>query len=479
MSNVLRITTSTVGYDSQNTPPKSNMVTRPDTKVQAPVVPDQIVRPDARSDSASQNPDAALKFKFQSNFEGFIAQMKAGGTAMEDFAPALFERLRSMTTANLTQEGLQQLQQFIKMIEIEPQNMAAALKEQVDSSLLFQGAFFDLLRQVMKESRSVDLQGGILEFLKRYADMAESEHLLNQMSQVLENLKAGMLSSGKERLEGMQGQMHFNGSAADTAENAAVLKEKILPFLNQYVTDTNDRGRVRENSALLANLTARYENGQIDRVIEKFRELMEYPAMQQKFKGVSPEELMHLLTLTDYEKSIDKNRWLKTFAALIRDGVVKGADPEQKQAFRSAMFSSVLNESVYMPVLHTLVPMKVGNRLMLAEMWVDPDDESGGAEAGERERTVRGLIKFDISEVGYFDLFFLYAPEGNKLRMQLNCPDELAAGKEKIENGVRKILSRNGIKAEELYISNSIRPIPIQEAFPKIFERKNSINVTI
>ena len=47
MSNVLRITTSTVGYDSQNTPPKSNMVTRPDTKVQAPVVPAQIVRPDA------------------------------------------------------------------------------------------------------------------------------------------------------------------------------------------------------------------------------------------------------------------------------------------------------------------------------------------------------------------------------------------------------------------------------------------------
>lgn len=58
---------------------------------------------------------------------------------------------------------------------------------------------------------------------------------------------------------------------------------------------------------------------------------------------------MHLLTLTDYEKSIDKNRWLKEFAALIRDGVVKGADPEQKQAFRSAMFSSVLNESVYLP----------------------------------------------------------------------------------------------------------------------------------
>ena len=102
-----------------------------------------------------------------------------------------------------------------------------------------------------------------------------------------------------------------------------------------------------------------------------------------------------------------------------------------------------------MPVLHTLVPMK----------WQSPDACGDGwtrmmkaavREAGERgTHFVRGLIKFDISEVGYFDLFFLYAPEGNKLRMQLNCPDELAAGKEKIENGVRKILSRNGIKAEE------------------------------
>lgn len=477
MSNVLRITTSTVGYENQNTPPKSNMVTRPDTKVQGPVVPDQVVRPDARSDSAGQNPDVAMKFKFQSNFEGFISQMKSAGSSMEDFAPALFERLGNLTTANLTQEGLQQIQQFIKMIEIEPQNMAAALKEQMDGSLLFQEAFFDLLRQVMKESRSVELQGNILEFLKRYSDMAENKHLLNQMAQIAENLKAGMLNNAKERLDGMLGKMNFSGNAAETAKNAAILKEEILPFLNQYVTDTNDRGRVRENSAFLAGLTARYENGQEERVIEKFRELMEFPAMQQKFKGISPEEIIHLLTLTDYEKSIDKNRRIKEFAALIRDGVVKGTNPEQKHAFRSAMFSEVLNESVYMPVLHTLLPMKMGNRLMLAEMWIDPDSEGGGAAQEGEERTVRGLLKFDISEVGYFDLFFLYSD--GKIRMQLNYPDELQDKRGEIENEVKGILSRNGIKAEELYFGTSLRPIPIQEAFPKIFERKNSINVKI
>lgn len=477
MSNVLRITTSTVGYESQNTPPKSNMVTRPDTKVQGPVIPEQVVRPDARSDSASQNPDVAMKFKFQSNFEGFITQMKTDGSVMENFAPALFERLSSLSASGLSQEGLEQIQQFIKMIEIEPQNMAAALKEQVDSSLLFQGAFFELLRQVMKESRSVDLQGGILEFLKRYSDMAEAKHLLNQMAQVMEKLKGGMLSGARERLEGMLQQMNFSGSAADTEGNAAILKEQILPFLNQYVTDTNDRGLVRESSALLAGLTARYENGQEQRVIEKFRELMEFPAMQQKFKGVSAEDVIHLLGLTDYEKSLDKNRWLKEFASLIREGVIKGVNPEQKHAFRNAMFSSVLNESVYMPLLHTLIPMKVGNRLMLAEMWIDPDSEGSGASESDSERTVRGLIKFDINEVGFFDLFFLYS--SGKIRMQLNYPDELKENSGQIEGEIKEILARNGIKAEELYFGTSSKSIPIEEAFPKIFERKNSINVKI
>ena len=476
MSNVLRITTSTIGYDNPNMHNKPDTVVRPDSRIQGPVVPNQVVRPDGRSDS-SQNQDVALKFKFQSNFEGFISQMKADGSAMESFAPVFFERLGTFASSGMNQNSLEQLQMFLKMIETEPQNMAAALKEQSSSALRFQGAFFDLLRQVMGESRSIDLQGGILEFLKRYTDMAEGKHLLKQMEQTLETVKSGMLNSGKEKLQGMEKQMNFAGGAGETAKNASVIKEQILPFLNQYVINTNDRGLVRENAALLATLTARYENGQEERVIEKFREIMEFPAMQQKFRGFPAEEILHLLTLTDFEKATEKNRWLKEFAALIKEGATKGSNPEHKAAFRNLMFSSVLNESVYMPVLHTLIPMKVNERLMLAEMWVDPDAENKRGTEQEGGRTVRGLIKFCIQNVGFFDMFFLY--QDSRIRLQLNYPDEMKSKGEIIENEVREILSRNGIKAEELYFGTSSKSIPIEEAFPKIFERKNSINVKI
>lgn len=478
MSNVLRITTSTIGYDNPNLNNKPEAAARPDSRVQAPVVPNQVVRPDARSDASQNNQELAMKFKYQSNFEGFIAQMRAEGSTVQGFAPVLFERLSNMMVAGLTPEGLQQVQQFLKMIEVEPQNMASVLKDQSNGSLRFQGAFFELLRQVMSESRSLDLQAGILEFIKRYTDMAEGKHLTNQMEQVLKTIKDGMLKSGKEQLQAMEKQLDFNGGTGATAKNASVIKEQILPFLNKYVMSNNDRGLVRENSVLLAALTARYENGQAERVVEKFREIMEFPAMQQRFRGLQPEEILTLLTFTEFEKTVEKNRWIKEFAALIKEGVTKGSNPEQKNAFRSVMYSTVLNESVYMPVLHTMFPMKMGERLMMAEMWVDPDSEEKNS-TGSSEHAVRALIKFSIQDLGFFDMFFLYQKNNNRIRLQLNYPEELTGISSKIESEIKEILSRNGIKADELYFGISSKPIPIEEAFPKIFERRNSINVKV
>jgi hypothetical protein len=192
---------------------------------------------------------------------------------------------------------------------------------------------------------------------------------------------------------------------------------------------------------------------------------------------MDPENLLNLLIMTEEGKYAKKNRLNKEMASFMQEGVLKGVNLEQKQAFKSAMFSTVLNESVYMPVLHTLVPMKVGERFMLAEMWVDPDSEEGGERAEDGEPVVRGLIKFDISDVGFFDLFFIYSDY--KIKLQLNYPEGLQGDSSKIEGQVKNILAQNGIKAEELYFGTSDTSISIEEAFPKIVEGRNTINVKI
>ncbi len=479
MSNILRVTTPTAGnYDNNMSHPRADMNNREDPRIQGPVNPNKVVRADARSDSAAEDQKIGLKFQYQSNFEGFISQMKSGGVMTEEFATVFFEQLSNQVKAGLGENSAQELAQFLEMIQVDPQNMLALLKEQGNAAIRFQGAFFSLLRQVMGETKNVELRAAILDFMKRYTDMAEGKHILQEIEQTIKELKNGMLQSGREKMEEMEQQMKFGANAgkADTMQNASIIKGKMLPYLNQYIGGTHDRGNVREGAAFLAALTARYENGEAARVLERFNELMEYSAMQKYFKGFETESLLRVLESTDYEKSVRKNKWMKEFASMIKKGMLQGASIEQKQVFRNMMTSILLNESVYMPVLHMMLPMQVNGNLMFAEMWVDPD---AGAEPAEKDedRVVQGLVKFDIQNVGFFDLFFVC--QDKKVSMQLNYPEDLADKEKDIKNNVAQILAENGLEGKELVFGSSKESIAISDAFPQIFERKNSINVKI
>ena len=205
MSNILRVTTPTAGnYDNNMSHPRADMNNREDPRIQGPVNPNKVVRADARSDSAAEDQKIGLKFQYQSNFEGFISQMKSGGVMTEEFATVFFEQLSNQVKAGLGENSAQELAQFLEMIQVDPQNMLALLKEQGNAAIRFQGAFFSLLRQVMGETKNVELRAAILDFMKRYTDMAEGKHILQEIEQTIKELKNGMLQSGREKMEEME-----------------------------------------------------------------------------------------------------------------------------------------------------------------------------------------------------------------------------------------------------------------------------------
>uniref|UniRef100_UPI0006D2C793 hypothetical protein n=1 Tax=Clostridium sp. NkU-1 TaxID=1095009 RepID=UPI0006D2C793 len=71
--------------------------------------------------------------------------------------------------------------------------------------------------------------------------------------------------------------------------------------------------------------------------------------------------------------------------------------------FQNMLQSMVLNESVYMPLLHLAFPMNVDGRKLFSEMWIDPDEEGSSTQAGAKH-TTRIFVKFDIRELGQFKL---------------------------------------------------------------------------
>ena len=167
-------------------------------------------------------------------------------------------------------------------------------------------------------------------------------------------------------------------------------------------------------------------------------------------------------------------------AELVKRGVSGEAGVENKAVFKGVLQSLLLNESVYMPILHMTLPLNIAGNMMFSEIWIDPDAEGDGTPESLKERFVRGLIKFDIQDRGFFDLFFLYSTEaGGTVRLQVNYPKSMAQDEDTILQGIRSILAKNNLKDEEIVLAAGGESIPISEAFPKIYERKNSVNVSV
>lgn len=477
MSNILRVTTPPTGYENQN-----NVKTGPNApkepRIQAPVIPDKVVSTNPRSDSASQENNVGMKFTYESNFDNFISQITNTPSMMDEFTSVLFERLGIMVESGIQANFAEEISGFMEMIKLSPEELMSFLKNQGDAAVRYKGAFFNVLRQVLGESSSMELKAGILEFLKRYTDMAEGRHIMENVRSELAIIKERMFPNAKGQLKQMEEQLEYGPKAGEgnTKENAEILKDRILPFLNEYVSKTHDRGDLREAAARLSAQVARYENGELGKMIEAFSRLMDYQDMQKYFPGMDISQLKQILENTDFEKAVRQNAVMDKLASLIKSGVKGEAGLESQQVFRNLMNAILLNESVYMPILHMMLPMDVDGRLMFSEMWIDPDSEEHWA-AGNDERVIKGLIKFDIKDVGYFDLFFLYSNE--KVRIQLHYPEKLKSENRSIKERLGQILAENGIAAEEIVIDATDKSIPISEAFPKIYERKNSINVSI
>ena len=477
MSNVLKVTTPMTGYENSNQL-KTNPLKTPDPAIQGQVNPEKVVKPDARSDSGAGQ-DMGLKFQYESNYGTFIQQMKEGPNLTEEFSRIFMKGTGTLAESGLEEGFAQKLTEFLRMIEVSPQDVPGLIKNQSNAAVRFSGTFFSLLRQVMNSDSPLELKASILDFMKRYTDMAETPHLMENIRQTLNNIKGQMYRDSREQLEQLEGQLQYGMGSGEVKENIEIIRGKILPFLNLYIARSHERGSMRDMAALLASFTARCENGIPGRVLDSFEQLMRYPDMQRYFQGFEASALLQILANTEFEKASKENQWMNRFAELIKSGMAGEAGSSQKAAFENMMQSILLNESGYMPVLHMMLPMQVGERLMFAEMWIDPDAEGQSEEKkpGTGKRTVQGLIKFDIRELGFFDMYFVY--QGGNIRMQLNCPEKLEDRSRTIKEDIAKIMSENGIRTEELFVETGQESITVSDAFPKIFERKNSVNVRI
>ncbi len=472
MSNILKVTTPVTGYD--NTINKQNQASQAENlQIKNPVDPNKVVRPDGRSEANSEQ-GVGKGISYESNFGNFIQSLRDIPRLREVMSKMLFGGMANLIEAGISKGTAEEIQAMFQMIDMTPEKMAEFLKNQMNGANRLQGPLFDVLRQVMGEASTVELKAGILDFLKKYNDMSSGSHLLQNIKSTLKEMESHMFRNDREALQRLADKLQPYSMQAN-GTNSRILKEEIIPFLGKYISDTRDMGTIRDLITLLTFNTSRYENGNVDNVTQAFLKLMDFPSFQRRFEGMNADEFRNMLMNVDFEKAAGRAEWSDKLLNIISAGVKGEAGLENREAFLNIMNSMLVNESVYMPLMHVMIPVMLNGVPLFSEIWVDPNEESGNPESGERG--VKLLIKFDMKDVGFFDMMMYY--EKGKMDLLLRYPESLSAHEGEIREGIAKILRNNHLEVEYLAVEQGKESIPVSVAFPKIFERRNTVNVTI
>ena len=247
--------------------------------------------------------------------------------------------------------------------------------------------------------------------------------------------------------------------------------------MSAYVSQTHDMGTPRELLSLLALDLARYENGSEDKLTEAFRQLAGYGTLKGMLGGIDDRALLKLLQGSQVSKDSPAAQFADHLAAAAARALRGEGSAEVQQTFRNLVSAMLINESVYMPLNHLLIPVELDGRKLFSELWVDADAEEKKGGKGQGEKCMRFLFKLDVQDVGLFDV--ILTSREKEVDVAVACPPGVAPFSRQIEQAVSQILARNDLTPAGVSVRKMERPVTLTEVFPKIFEGKNSVNVKV
>ena len=474
MANIVSVTNPVPGQEANT---YRSPIAPNDPQIQNIPDPTRVGRPDARSDR-QDTANTNLTRRYDSYFQTFLQALRSSGSVSETMARFLLAASGMSVTSGMSAGISEELARFLQMLSVDPGELFALLKGQLTSSGRFHGALFDALREAMNNNPSASLKEDILQFLKKFNDFSSTPHIEQNMQRSLRQMSWFMPRSFSEELQKQLAELDALISQGSRGGALTLLQGKIVPGLASYVSQIHDRGIARSLMSLLTLDIARYENGGPQNMLQAFYQLLGYTPFKSRFGSMDTTELLRFLQESASTPNTPSNPLAAQLPQLAAQAMRGEGGGELRQVFQMLIDSILVNQSVYMPLMHAMLPVEMDGRTMFSELWVDPDSESGaggGGRAGEKE--MRLLLKFDIQELGLFDLVLTY--RGDSVSASLLCPEGLGGFADLFEQKIASFAAQEGLTADAIRAAPMVRPLAISEVFPKIFERKDSINVAI
>ena len=413
--------------------------------------------------------------RYDSNFQTFVQQLRQTQD-LSSIMAKLMMREGTSVASGMSEGIAEEMAQALQMLKMDQTELLKFLSAQMKAGTRFGGALFALLRNAYARADAEGVRLDILNFLKSYSDFSSTAHIEGNLVRNLANMANAMPASWGDQLRALLAQLENGIAAGDRQGNIALLEQQVFPLMSSYVSQTHDLGTPRELLSLLALDLARYENGAEDKLTEAFHQLSGYGTLKGMLGGIDGEALLRLLQNSQFAKNTAAAQFADHLAAAAARALRGEGSAEVQEVFRNLVSAMLINESVYMPLNHFLIPMELDGRMLFSELWVDPDAEEkkGG---GQGEKCMKFLFKIDVQGLGFFDV--ILTNRERDVGIVVSCPEGVVPFSKEIEQNISKILTRNDLNPAAVSVRKMERPVTLTEVFPKIFEGKNSVNVKV
>ncbi|MDE6591195.1 MAG: hypothetical protein K2K53_12810 [Oscillospiraceae bacterium] len=473
MADLLGATNPVPGYD--NTAINRNIPVSPDnTQIQNVPDPSRVTGADNRTEQQDASQEGQ-QVRYDSNFQTFLQQLRQGQDATQILS-ALLVREGTVVSSGMSEGIAEEISQAVELLKMDEGQLLKFLGAQMKAGTRFGGALFAMLRNAYARADSPGVRGDILNFLKSYSDYSSTAHLEGNLLRNLAGMADAMPASWGDKLRELTAQLANGIAAGDRQGNISFIQQEIFPYMSSYVSQTHDLGTPRALLSLLALDLARYENGSEEKLSETFHQLAGYGTLKGMLGGIDDKSLLKLLQSSQPKES-NATRFIDHMAAAAARALRGEGSAEVQQTFRNLVSSILINESVYMPIAHFLIPLEMDGRKLFSEMWVDADAEDKKDGGGRGGKCMRFLFKIDVERLGLFDV--ILTSRDKEVEVAVACPEGAAPFTREIEDTVSQILTRNDLKPSGVSVRKMERPVTLTEVFPKIFEGKNSVNVKV
>ncbi len=433
----------------------------------------KVIQPNAQSELLKQN-NGMIQ---QGDRPTILANLLKDPAVTAAYVKNIFmlEEIIKLLPAN-NRTMTEEIERMFQGLLVQPEDIAAEMKQQEFSSTSFRGELFDLLRQVSRQNLpESEIQGVIANLLRALNHVTSNKDIrdavANSLRYLAENLDASKslhpkLAELAKQFQEPGAEKNFSFLKKETLALLQEIRESVLfsPKLEKVVSITiynlsrhnNNQTYLQESSSALWRLLDANTRQVFQKALNGFLQKLREPSEEQ------PKEM---------------SKVMQTLVDLVSMQSKEDMSLNEQVRLEKIIHSLLSSPCNFTPLLHFVIPVLFGDMRSFAEIWINPNSDDRDGSSDPAERGIHMLLVIDVDAIGRFEAELFV--KGKNIDFALFCPPGCERAYYGIRDGLSKAISATEYRLGDVRVETLERSRSLMAVFKSLPYRRTGVDVKV